>query len=1155
MPTQTSQKNPNAKTSSRTLSEATWYKDAIVYQLHVKSFFDSNNDGIGDFCGLMEKLDYIASLGVNTIWLLPFYPSPLRDDGYDIAEYCAVHPDYGNMDDAREFIEAAHALGLRVITELVINHTSDQHPWFQRARTAPPGSPERDFYVWSDNDQKYSGTRIIFIDTEKSNWAWDPEAKAYYWHRFYSHQPDLNFDNPAVLDAVIEVMEFWLEMGVDGLRLDAVPYLVEREGTNNENLPETHDVLKKIRAVVDADYPDRLLLAEANQWPEDTQYYFGDGDECHMAFHFPLMPRIYMALAQEDRFPITDILRQTPAIPENCQWAIFLRNHDELTLEMVTDRERDYLWSQYASEFRARLNLGIRRRLTPLMQKDRRRLELLHSLLLTMPGTPILYYGDEIGMGDNIFLGDRDGVRTPMQWTPDRNGGFSKADPAKLILPLIMDPQYGYSAVNVEAQTSDPHSFLNWLKSMLEIREKYHVFGRGTLKMLYPSNRRVLAYIREYDGVHHGEVGSSSAHDNGQTAHKEGEAIVCLANMSRTAQAVELDLSDYTGLVPLELSGGSLFPPIGALSYLLTLPPYGFYWFLLAKETSFPDWYSPPPEPMPDYLTLVLRSKVSEVCDMPIKATLENTVLPEYLGKRRWFAGKDAKIRQTKFACSMILKNTVAHGKDQIGEPIILTEVSVELGTESGTETQRYQLPLTVFFEDSTPHPALLDQLALTRVRRKRRVGLLTDAVAADSYAVWLVRALQDHAEGAGIGATKTEGEAEGGKRSQLQFEPADAFSSLELDPDHIEVRHLSGEQSNSSVIVAEQAVLKVFRRLFPGPNPEVDVSRVLAENNFENTGTLLGHVTRVDPDGESYVLAVLQRYIPSQGDGWTWVLNRLDRFSHQEPSAQPDEVGWTVTEADVIDEVSRLAYAIGSRLAQMHAALSQSNDPAFVPERASEDVCRDWHQSICTELDSALGSLQATTLDDKDQALLEKLLGHKQEVMDKIVELAQTGVGSPLIRIHGDLHLGQILVAQDDAYFIDFEGEPAKPLSARTVKASPLRDVAGVLRSFNYATEMGMHLFSEHSPVDNPKKMLANFEVVMTGTFMDAYFADAGAQSGEWQDPEIRKALTGLFTLEKAIYEISYEAANRPTWIRVPLHGLVNTITDCGVSFSERSR
>src|SRR6266404_2145956 len=553
---------PASELARALTAEQLWYKDAVIYQLHVKSFFDSNNDGIGDFQGLLSKLDYIADLGVNTLWLLPFYPSPRFDDGYDISDYRNIHPEYGTMADFRKFIAATRRRGLRVITELVINHTSDQHPWFQRARRAKPESVMRNFYVWSDTDQKYLGTRVIFVDAERSNWTWDPVAKAYYWHRFYAHQPDLNFDNPRVVDAVLRVMRFWLDAGVDGLRLDAVPYLVEREGTSNENLPETHAILKRIRAEIDASYPDRMLLAEANQWPEDTKDYFGQGDECHMAYHFPLMPRIYMALAREDRFPITDIMRQTPQIPDNCQWALFLRNHDELTLEMVTDSERDYLWSTYAANPRARINLGIRRRLAPLMDNDRRKIELMNSILLSFPGTPIIYYGDEIGMGDNIYLGDRNSVRTPMQWTPDRNGGFSRADPARLYAPTIMDPVYGYEAVNVEAQSRSLSSHLSATKRLISVRKSTLAFGRGTMTFIRPANRAVLAYVRQY----------------------KDEVILCVANLSRSAQATELDLSAWKDRIPLEMLGRTRFPAIGELPYMITLAPYGFYWFHLEER-------------------------------------------------------------------------------------------------------------------------------------------------------------------------------------------------------------------------------------------------------------------------------------------------------------------------------------------------------------------------------------------------------------------------------------------------------------------------------------------------------------------------------------------------------------------------------------------
>jgi len=662
-----------------------WYKDAVIYQVHLKSFFDANDDGVGDFQGLIDKLDYIAELGVNTLWLLPFYPSPRRDDGYDIAEYKAVHEDYGKLADAKRFIAEAHERGIRVITELVINHTSDQHPWFQRARAAKKGSAARNFYVWSDTDQAYDGTRIIFLDTEKSNWTWDPVAGQYFWHRFFSHQPDLNFDNPAVIKAVLDVMRFWLDLGVDGLRLDAVPYLIEREGTNNENLPETHAILKIIRKEIDEHYPDRMLLAEANQWPEDTQDYFGNGDECHMAFHFPLMPRMYMAIAREDRFPITDIMRQTPAIPENCQWAIFLRNHDELTLEMVTDSERDYLWQTYAADRRARINLGIRRRLAPLLERDRRRIELMNALLLSMPGTPVLYYGDEIGMGDNIHLGDRDGVRTPMQWSVDRNGGFSRADPASLVLPPIMDPLYGFQAVNVEAQSRDPHSLLNWTRRMLAVRSRYKAFGRGELKFLYPGNRKVLAYLRIL-----GE-----------------EKVLCVANLSRSLQAVELDLAAFDGHVPVEIMGGSSFPPVGVLPYLLTIPPYGFYSFQLCANAALPEWHQPAPETMPDFETLVLRGPIVEGPVMSHhRGVVERDILPTYLAMRRWFGAKDRGI-------ASVHVKYVAEWPDR-GDDLVLTELDVELN--SG-EHESYVLPLGIVWEDE-PTPVRSTQLALARVRR-----------------------------------------------------------------------------------------------------------------------------------------------------------------------------------------------------------------------------------------------------------------------------------------------------------------------------------------------------------------------------------------------------------------------------------------------------
>jgi maltose alpha-D-glucosyltransferase/alpha-amylase len=785
------------KPAETVAADQLWYKDAVIYQMHVKSFFDANNDGIGDFPGVISKLDYIRDLGANTIWLLPFYPSPRLDDGYDISDYRAVHPDYGTMADVRRFIHAAHAKNLRVIIELVINHTSDQHPWFQRARRAKPGSSARDFYVWSDTDQKYAGTRIIFLDTERSNWTWDPVAGAYYWHRFYSHQPDLNFDNPRVLKAVLGVMRYWLQLGVDGFRLDAVPYLIEREGTNNENLPETHAVLKHLRAELDATYPGRMLLAEANQWPEYAKDYFGDGDECHMAFNFPLMPRMYMGIGREDRFPITDIVRQTPPIPENCQWALFLRNHDELTLEMVTDIERDYLWETYAADRRARLNLGIRRRLTPLLERDRRRVELMNCLLLSLPGTPVIYYGDEIGMGDNIHLGDRDGVRTPMQWTPDRNGGFSRADPAALVLPSIMDPLYGFESVNVEAQSRDPHSLLNWMRRMLGVRGQHRAFGRGRLRFLYPKNRRILTYLREHDD----------------------ETILCVANLARSPQAVELDLSEFQGRVPIELNNGSQFPPIGQLTYLLTLPPYGFYWFILASEGDWPSWHTPAPEPMPEYQTLVLRGDLADMLLESGRQTLEHEILPPYLAKRRWFSAKDEKLQSARIANLVRMPD----GKREI----FLSEIE----TKTSAGTARWLIPLALL-KQNEPAGALPGQLALANVRQGRNVGVLTDGFAVPEFAHVVAAALAD-----GVCIPSAEGE--------IRFEPTPGRAEMLRVPPDASINWLTAEQSNSSLIIGDVAMLKVFRRIAGGEHPEAEMGRYLTRQGFAHIPALLGEVSR----------------------------------------------------------------------------------------------------------------------------------------------------------------------------------------------------------------------------------------------------------------------------------------------------------------------
>ncbi|WP_122857352.1 maltose alpha-D-glucosyltransferase, partial [Pseudomonas viridiflava] len=989
-------------------------------------------------------------------------------------------------------------------TELVINHTSDQHPWFQKARHAKRGSKARDFYVWSDTDQKYEGTRIIFLDTEKSNWTWDPVAEQYFWHRFYSHQPDLNFDNPAVMTAVLEVMRFWLDMGIDGLRLDAIPYLIERDGTNNENLPETHQVLKRIRAEIDANYPDRMLLAEANQWPEDTQLYFGDskgpdGDECHMAFHFPLMPRMYMALAQEDRFPITDILRQTPEIPENCQWAIFLRNHDELTLEMVTDRERDYLWNYYAADRRARINLGIRRRLAPLVERDRRRVELLNSMLLSMPGTPTLYYGDEIGMGDNIYLGDRDGVRTPMQWSIDRNGGFSRADPASLVLPPIMDPMYGFQSVNVESQERDPHSLLNWNRRMLAVRKQQKAFGRGTLKMLSPSNRRILAYLREYTGP-----------------DGHSEIVLCVANVSSAAQAAELELSAYAGTVPVEMLGGSAFPPIGQLSYLLTLPPYGFYWFLLASENQMPSWHVEPAQSMPDFPTLVLKKRLEELLDEPLRSTMENTSLAVYMPKRRWFAGKDKPIERVNIAYAVRFGDP-AH-------PVLLNEIEVT----AGEQTERYQLPFGLLAEEEI-NSALPQQLALARVRRGRQVGLITDAFTLETFIRAVIQGMQ-----ADTVIPCDDGE--------LRFEQTAKLAPLGLNNES-EVRYLSAEQSNSSVVVGSGLVLKMIRKVSAGTHPELEMGAFLTNAGYRNISPLLGSVVRVGHDGEPHLLMIAQGYLSNQGDAWEWTQNNLER-------AVRDELAHGVSEQEqhynALLELADFSRSLGQRLGEMHQILAAATDnPDFAVEVTRQEDGDASAKSVVAQLDRALQLLEQRKgdLGADDQQLVDDLVAQRQAIAQHVARLAKRSVGGLRIRVHGDLHLGQVLVVKGDAYLIDFEGEPARALSERRAKHSPFKDVSGVLRSFDYAAAMAVRsaqsVDTSEEAAAARKRVASTYLSQAREAFIEGYRAATTEMAHTWKDSNGEDAALELFTLEKTAYEVIYEAENRPTWLAVPLQGL----------------
>jgi maltose alpha-D-glucosyltransferase/alpha-amylase len=1072
-----------------------WYRDAIIYQLHVKSFFDSNNDGIGDFKGLTQKLDYVRDLGATAIWVMPFYPSPLRDDGYDISDYRGINPAYGTMRDFRIFVREAHERGLRVITELVINHTSDQHPWFQRARRAKRGAAAHDFYVWSDTDQLFRDARIIFRDTELSNWTWDPVAKAYFWHRFYSHQPDLNFDNPRVLEAMLHTMRFWLDMGVDGLRLDAIPYLIERDGTTCENLLETHAIVKNLRAALDLAYPDRVLLAEANQWPEDSAQYFGQGDECHMAFHFPLMPRIYISLALEDRHPITDIMRQTPEIHENAQWAIFLRNHDELTLEMVTDQERDYLWSFYAADKRARLNLGIRRRLAPLLENDRRKIELLNSLLLSMPGTPVIYYGDEIGMGDNIYLGDRDGVRTPMQWSPDRNGGFSKIDPARLFLPPIQDAVYGFNSVNVEAQIASPSSLLNWMRRMIAVRRKHKALGRGILHFLYPSNRKVLAYLRRYDD----------------------ETLLFLANVSRAPQAAELDLAEFHGCAPVELTIGSVFPQVGDLPYMLTLPSYGFYWFRLEKEVERKRFG---PAPAPELFTLVLTGSPAELLFGREREAFERTIAPRFLMARRWFANKSAGIARVQVRGVATLP--AARGT----KTFLLAILNVKLRTGA---SETYFTPLTV---DEKAEQKSAEAYAVARVRRGARLGLVYDADASAEFGIRMLEAFRKKRP------------FSLGDDERLEFRTTKAFAG-EAEIGAGDVRRIGAEQSNSSLVLGNQMVLKLYRRLQRGLGIELEVGRFLAEVNFSNTPALLGWVEHVAADGTPALIAILQRFVENQGDAWRWTLDTLKR------ELEPAALGEAETPIDqAFATYWPYVELLGRRTAELHSAFASSEDREFGAEPLTIADMQAVAADARSQAEEAYLACERlfSTLTEEPRELATEVLTRRSEINAAIDYLAAVAPANFVkTRVHGDYHLGQVLIANNDVMIIDFEGEPRRPIEERRGKCSPMRDVAGMLRSFSYAANVAVKELSvglEHRHAGTLKRALRWKERAIE-IFLTSYADAARGSVTETQDIEAQRQLLRLNLFAKVLYEINYEAGNRPDWIDIPLYGLLRLLSE----------
>ena len=1092
--------------SAGSASDPFWYKDAIIYELHVRAFADSNNDGIGDFPGLIQKLDYLQDLGVTCLWLLPFFPSPLRDDGYDIADYMTVHPNYGTIDDFKSFLAAAHERGLQVMIELVINHSSDQHPWFQRARHAPPGSPERDFYVWSDTDQKYKEARIIFTDTEKSNWTWDPVAQSYFWHRFFSHQPDLNYDNPQVLEEVLKVLRYWLDMGVDALRLDAIPYIAEREGTSCENLPETHATIKKIRAAMDEGYSNRVILAEANQWPTDVRPYFGEGDECHMAFHFPLMPRIYMALRQEDRLPITEIMAQTPEIPENCQWGLFLRNHDELTLEMVTDDERDYMYLAYSADPRMRINIGIRRRLAPLVDNNRRRIELLNSLFFSFPGTPILYYGDEIGMGDNIYLGDRNGVRTPMQWTADRNAGFSRANPAQLFSPVIMDPVWGYQAINVEAQQSDASSLLNWMRNMIALRKLFQVFGRGSLKFLPSANRKVLAYVRQYGN----------------------EQVLCLANLSRFAQPVQLDLAEFEGMTPVEMLGYVEFPAITKQQYPLTIGPYGFLWLEIQPAPA--SWADSVVESPAVALEMARDNDWESLFTGGNGDLLKAAALPEFLQRQRWFGSKSRRI------VSAAVTDWCPFDDDHSA----LAMVSVEL--DKG-DPESYFLPLSILYNEAAQEAK--DTIANTIVvpiRTTDREGVLCDALSQQSVCRALLSIIAKN-------------EKLQGRYGTIQGVSTRMLPELMSDEDsNLSARRSSAEQSNTSILFDDKLIMKCFRKQEFGPNPDTEIGRFLTEQTtFRQIAPFGGSIEYSRDDQQPATLAMLQGLVANEGDGWQWTLEELERYFESCARMLRPEEDLKKAAIEIVREHAGLylesAGTLGRRTAEMHLALASSDQVGeFRPETLLPGELQRTSENLADHAAGVMGLLKTnlSRLSDDAVEMGGLVMSKRRDIISRFQKLADVQSRLVRIRIHGDYHLGQVLRAKADFVILDFEGEPARPLAERKQKQLPLKDVAGMLRSFHYAAFSGLAKHITRRPEDQQQmEPWAKLWVsAVEQEFLRVYRETAVRSLVAPQSDRDFQLVLDAYVLDKALYELGYELNNRPDWVRIPLTGILSLLS-----------
>jgi maltose alpha-D-glucosyltransferase/alpha-amylase len=1071
-----------------------WYKDAVIYEARTRSYFDANGDGVGDFEGMTQKLDYLADLGITAVWILPHYPSPGRDDGYDCADYTSVHPEVGTIEDFDRFVREAHRRGIRVITELVMNHTSDQHPWFQRARRAARDSPERAFYVWSQTPDRYKDARIIFRDFEPSNWSWDPIAKSYFWHRFFAHQPDLNFENPAVHQAMFEVVDFWLARGVDGLRLDAVPYLYESEGTNCENLPATHAFLKKLRGYIDEKYPNRMLLAEANQWPEDAAAYFGSGDECHMNFHFPIMPRLFMSIHMEDRFPIIDILRQTPDLHPSCQWAMFLRNHDELTLEMVTDEERDYMYRVYAHEQKMRINLGIRRRLAPLVQNDRKKMELLNGLLFSMPGTPVLYYGDEIGMGDNVWLGDRNGVRTPMQWSADRNAGFSRANPQSLILPIIIDPEYHYEALNVEMQQSNPNSLLWWTKRLIALRKRYRAFGRGTVDFLHPSNARVLAFVRRW----------------------ENETILVVANLSRHVQYVELDLAALDGMVPVELMGKTRFPTIGAAPYMLTLGGHDFYWFSIEMPRTSTDVSRPS---LAGPITLLCHS-VQSVLFGDERALLDDA-LPTFLFARKLTDGQIVSARVTE---------TVALTDGD--EPLIYVIVRAEY---TDHEPESFAIPLAVVAE-APAGASFVATLQLADGTRKMLLEATTEAAA---------KVLVDAALH-GTSFTTPKSRLVGGL-------VAGATVDSLGDP-----RVLGTDRLGTTIAYGDNAVLKLLYRLEEGTEPELEVARFFRTGEPRITPRVLGFVERREGRAEPSTLALLEEFVINEGTAWQQARKEVGRvYEHvlaQPADAKAPELPThSLLELSLLEPPLEHAGAVGAyrdwakllgeRTADLHLTLAASSDPAFAPAPYTTMDQRSKYQSARNLVGRGLAALRRSlaSLPSNARDLAARLVEQEVRLLARFEPLLTTRIDSMQVRGHGNLHLGRALFTGKDFVLIGAGGGRDRRLTERRRKRGALRDVGGMVRSFHYAAATSLEsLRPEDQARAEPWGWV--WQQWAAASFVHGYLERA---KGSMLLPSgsMLQVLLDAAIIEKAFVEVRSELSHRPDFAWIPIQGLLRIL------------